>query len=256
VGYEVRIAGDADLEAVFRLRYDVFYREMGASDSVSMAANLDVDQYDKYCDHLVVVAGNDVVGTYRILPVGRLEGTGLTPYCDGEFDLRPIQQRYGTRILELGRSCVHPDHRNGPVPRMLWRAIFEYARRECASALIGCVSIHGADDWQALLMRKFLRSSGHWHPEFDLQSKLPALAKGGGSPSAGSVIADSGEYRSEIPPLMRGYMNIGAKICGGPALDVPFATTDFLMLLDLAEVPARTLRMFAVLAERHASSCR
>lgn len=235
--YQVRLARADELESVFKLRYDVFYTEMGADDSVSAAPGLDVDRFDELCDHLVVTAGGAIVGTYRLLPRRKILGLGLDLYSEGEFDLSPIKDLYGADVLELGRSCVHPDHRTGLIPRLLWAGIAQYMLVHGVKALTGCVSVHGVSDVQALRLRQALKERGNWHEEFDCAVR-PAYA-----PSPEAVAAFEGPITmvpcdpfALIPPLMKGYFNLGATICGGPAHDAPFHCHDFLVLLDSARI--------------------
>lgn len=246
----VRLARANERESVFRLRYDVFYTEMGAQNdaatestigSTQLPGNsplgLDVDAYDDLCDHLVVLHSGVIVGTYRLLPLRRLKGTGMLPYSASEFDVSAIGQAYGDDILELGRSCVHPDFRTGLVPRLLWGGIAQYMLLHRVKALYGCVSVHGISDLQALRLRDALHEQNRWDSRFDAAVQAPFAP----SPEAVEAYAEHGRMVPEdpmslMPPLMKGYFNLGAKICGGPAHDEPFHCHDYLMLLDTGAI--------------------
>jgi len=47
--------------------------------------------------------------------------------------------------------------------------------------------------------------------------------------------------RPTIPPLMRGYLRLGAKVCGEPADDPEFGVGDFPALLDKRQADTRYL---------------
>lgn len=235
--FQVRLAAAHELETVFKLRYDVFYTEMGADDTVSKTQGLDVDNYDELCDHLVVTCREKIIGTYRLLPLRKLSGLPMDPYCESEFSLGKIRAAYGESILELGRSCVHPEYRSGVVPKLLWAGIAQYMLSHDIRALIGCVSVHGISDVQALRLRDALRHKGCWNPDYD----APVKEKYAIEPDALEA------YQEQItmvpadpfllmPPLMKGYFNLGAKVAGGPAHDAPFHCHDFLVLLDRAHI--------------------
>ena len=125
-GYTLLIADDTtQVEAAQRLRHDVFAGELGATLATS-APGLDADGFDVYCDHLIVRedATGEVVGTYRMLPPRAAELAGRR-YADDEFDLsalRPLRDQ----LVEIGRSCVHPDHRSGAVVNLMWAGIARY----------------------------------------------------------------------------------------------------------------------------------
>ena len=241
--HTVRLATAAELEAVFKLRYDVFYKEMGADDAVSAVAGLDVDAFDELCDHLVVTADDVIVGTYRLLPRRKILGTPLNLYSEGEFDLSKVKDAYGADILELGRSCVHPDYRTGAIPRLLWAGISQYMLVNRIKALVGCVSVHGVSDVQALRLRAALAERGHWHPTFDCAvTPSYGLAEEAHAAYAEQMTMVPSDPFALLPPLMKGYFNLGAKVCGGPAHDAPFHCHDFLVLLDAADISPKYFR--------------
>jgi len=238
--YQVRLAQRHELEKVFKLRYDVFYTEMGADEAVSNVQGLDVDAFDEICDHLVVTHGDAIVGTYRLLPRKKILGTSLSLYSEGEFDLRHITDEYGGSILELGRSCVHPEHRTGIIPKLLWAGIAQYMLVHDVRALTGCVSVHGVSDVQALRLRQALTERGHWHASFECDVregyKVSDEARAAFADHMAMVPFDPWLL---VPPLMKGYFNLGAKVCGGPAHDAAFHCHDFLVLLDRACISPR-----------------
>ena len=239
IPYQVRLAKASELEAVFKLRYDIFYREMGADPTASATAvaGLDVDAFDEICDHLVVTHDDAIVGAYRLLPRRKIMGGPLDLYSAGEFDLGCIKEGYGEGILELGRSCVHPDYRTGVIPKLLWAGIAQYMLVHEVKALIGCVSVHGVSDVQALRLRAALQERGNWHDTFDCTVQdayvMAPEARAAFDDQMTMVPCDPFQL---IPPLMKGYFNLGAKVCGGPAHDAPFHCHDFLVLLDSSRI--------------------
>ncbi|WP_240197513.1 GNAT family N-acetyltransferase [Nonomuraea lactucae] len=225
--YSVGLAtGAADVRAAQRLRYEVFAEEMGARLD-SPVSGLDVDEFDAYCDHLLVRDGDTVVGAYRLLPPGRTDRL----YSDAEFDLRNLA---GLRkgLVEVGRTCVHPDHRDGAVVGLLWAGIARYMVAGGHQWLAGCCSVP-LDDGGALAAGVAERV-----PLGPAEYRVtPRRAWRGGQGAAGS-----GRF---VPPsLLRGYLRLGAWVCGAPAHDRDFGTADFFVLLSMDRVNVRYLRYF------------
>lgn len=225
-GLELRLASSrADTMEAQRLRFEVFNLEIQLGLSSSLASGLDQDTHDGYCDHLLVIdtERDCLVGTYRLLSFDRVPSFGF--YSETEFDLTNVK-RSGLRLLELGRSCVALEYRDGRVISLLFRGIAEYLRRTDADALMGCASLHGTDlpelsSIQEMISRRFLSDpSLRVTPRrgFDIPFLLPAAA------------ADDGSIFRSLPPLLRGYLRLGAKVCGPPAYDRQFGTTDFFVV--------------------------
>ena len=224
----------SEIEAAQRLRHEVFALECGATlDPAGIGTGRDVDEWDEHCDHLVVrdERSDRVVGTYRLLPPERAAALGRT-YGDGEFDLtRHAALRPG--IVEAGRSCVHPGHRTGAVISQLWAGVARYVVDGGHTHLAGCASVGLADGggtaaglWDLLVRDELLAPAGLWvrpHVPFDVHA--PARPE--------SLV---------LPPLVRAYLRIGARICGRPAHDVAFGTADFYVLLGMSDIAPRVLR--------------
>jgi putative hemolysin len=237
-GLEVRLASSrADTADAQRLRFEIFNKELRLGLSSSRAAGLDQDAYDGYCDHLLVVdtARDCLVGTYRLLSFDRAPSFGF--YSETEFDLSNVK-RSGLRLLELGRSCVALEYRDGRAISLLFRGIAEYLRRCGADALMGCASVHGVDPpglaaIQDTLSRRFLAP-----PELRVTPR-----RGFGIPlrSATVPVDETASFRA-LPPLFRGYLRLGARVCGPPAYDRPFGTTDFFVLVKTADIVQRYTR--------------
>lgn len=226
----------ADLEEAQRLRYRVFAQEMGANLG-DVRESIDQDEFDMYCDHLLVRERESgrVVGTYRILPPHRREQIGRL-YSESEFDLARLAHLRPS-LIEVGRSCVHPDHRTGAAILMLWAGLAQYMRKGQYRHLIGCASASLADGGlQAAALRDKLQAHLA-EPEYRV---FPHLA----FPHERLARAPA----VEMPPLIKGYLRLGAKVCGEPAWDPDFNSADFLIWLSLDNISPRYARHFDLLA--------
>ncbi|WLW50456.1 GNAT family N-acetyltransferase [Streptomyces sp. YU58] len=234
VRYTVGLARDeADVRAAQRLRHEVFAGEMGALLATAQPG-LDVDPFDAYCDHLLVrdAETGQTVGTYRLLPPERAAVAGRL-YSEGEFDLSPLAPiRPG--LVEVGRSCVHPDHRDGAVISLIWAGIARYMVDGGHEWLAGCCSIPLADGGTLAAGTWDRVRDKHLSPEeFRVRPLLPWVPKD--VPPAG---------RTELPALLRGYLRLGAWVCAEPAHDPDFGVADLYVLLSMRRVNARYLRHF------------
>lgn len=240
--YVVSFARDQeDVRAAQRLRHQVFAGELGAL-LESPEPGLDIDAFDAYCDHLLVreARTGEVVGTYRLLPPERARVAGRL-YSEGEFDLTrlaPIRDD----MVELGRSCVHPLHRNGAVIALIWAGLARYMDRTGHTWLAGCCSIPLADGgtlaaaaWDTV-KAKHLAPEEYWVTPRRLWNPDTAMRPAG---PAGRV---------ELPALLRGYLRLGAWVCGAPAHDPNFGVADLYVLLSLRRTDPRYLRHFLSLA--------
>ncbi|MCI3277995.1 GNAT family N-acetyltransferase [Streptomyces cylindrosporus] len=233
--YTVSLARDeADVRAAQRLRHDVFAGEMGALLATPQPGH-DIDAFDAYCDHLLVreeVTGQ-VVGTYRLLPPERAAVAGRL-YSEGEFDLSALAPiRPG--LVEVGRSCVHPDHRDGAVIGLIWAGIARYMVAGGHEWLAGCCSIPLADGG-ALASATWDRVRAKYlaPEEYRVRPLLPWIPAAAAAPAA----------RAELPALLRGYLRLGAWVCAEPAHDPDFGVADLYVLLSMRRVNPRYLRHF------------
>ena len=237
-GLEVRWATHLDeVRQAQRLRYEVFAGEMGARLSTPLEGH-DIDLFDDYCEHLLVrdLASGEVVGTYRVLtPVQAKRAGGI--YSDTEFDLVRLRG-LRERMVELGRSCVHPDHRHGGVIMALWGALAEFMVRNQLDTMIGCASIpmlHNgvvSGDLAASIWQQLRQT--HLAPiEYHVLPRLPL-----------PVDELDGQLQVEPPALIKGYLRLGAKILGAPAWDPDFNTADLPMMMRIADMPPRYRKHF------------
>ena len=220
-----------------RLRFDVFAGEMGARLG-SPLAGYDVDDFDDYCEHLLVrhrVSGQ-VIGTYRLLTPAQAQRAGRT-YTDGEFDLRAIDA-LRPRMVESGRSCVHARWRQGGVIMALWGALASFMQRNQLDVMVGCASIplqHNgvvSGDLAASLWRQ-LQAQNQVSPHYRVTPRLPLPL---------DQLDDQLEV--EPPALIKGYLRIGTQVIGPPAWDPDFGTADLPMLMQLEHMPARYRKHF------------
>jgi putative hemolysin len=226
----------ADLEEAQRLRYAVFAQEMGAKLG-NTVESVDHDEFDMYCDHLLVREADSgrVVGTYRILPPHRRAQIGRL-YSESEFDLTRLGNLRSS-LIEVGRSCVAPEHRTGSAILMLWAGLAQYMRKGNYRHLIGCASASLADGgMQAAGLRDRLQDY-LCAPEYRVFPHLPFPHERISRPAA-----------VEVPPLIKGYLRLGAKVCGEPAWDPDFNSADFLIWLSLDTMSPRYARHFDLLA--------
>ena len=232
--YQLRLAStEADRMAAFRLRFQVFNLELNEGLEYAYVTGQDTDEFDRICDHLIVehAATGKVVGTYR-LQTGAMASANAGFYSEREFDFSPYKQ-LGNSVIELGRACVHRDHRSSEVLYLLWGGIAQYAINHGGRYLIGCSSLtsqdpaHGTAVYEAMreqLVEPQLRTTPQ--PAF----ALPLLSAENAS--------------DKIPKLLRAYLAVGAKICGPPAIDWKFKTIDFLTLMDLDSLHPRLRARF------------
>ncbi|MDB5828844.1 MAG: ornithine-acyl-ACP acyltransferase [Variovorax sp.] len=220
-----------------RLRYQVFAGEMGARLNTSLAGH-DIDLFDDFCEHLLVrdVATQQVIGTYRVLTPAQAQRVGGT-YSDTEFDLTRLRA-LRSRMVELGRSCVHADHRQGGVILALWGALAAFMQRNKLDTMIGCASIpmqHNgiAGGHAAASIWRQLSASHMADIRHQVQPRLPL-----------PVDQLDTTLDVEPPALIRGYLRLGAKLLGAPAWDPDFNAADLPMLMRIEDMPARYRRHF------------
>lgn len=252
---EVRLAvRKSEVRRAQRLRYKVFYEEMSAVPSALAAlSRRDVDAYDAICDHLLVLdhakikkkfgaPRPKVVGTYRLLR-GEVARRHHGFYSEGEYDLAPLLAAQGhRRLLELGRSCVLKPYRGKRTVELLWAGIYAYVLHHRIDALIGCASLEGTDPDRLALPLGFL----HHHaraPEGWRARALPERAVPmDRMPREG---LDAKAALQALPPLIKGYLRLGATFGDGAVIDRQFGTTDVFVTLPVEDIAARYRGHFA-----------
>ncbi len=224
--YVTRLAHtEGELLQAQALRFQVFNLELGEGLAASVTLGLDVDHFDAACDHLLVIDSTTdaVVGTYR-LQTGERAEQHFGYYCEREFDLTPFAP-HRAQMLELGRACVHIEHRSFAVLNALWRAIAIYARQRGSRYLIGCSSLTSQD--QSVGAASYLALQKHLAPEAFRTLPQPAYA---------CDMSVAAAKPPKIPKLLAAYLALGIKLCGPPAIDREFKTIDFLTLFDLEQI--------------------
>ena len=210
-----------------RLRYKVFAEEMGAR--LTGHDGRDIDGFDPLCDHLLVrdQDSGEVVGTYRILDPHMADEAGGY-YSAGEFDLTRLLH-LAPSMVEVGRSCVHPDYRNGATISLLWAGLAKYMMTRGYEHLIGCASISMADGgYNAAAVYRRLAENFHSPAESRVFPHTPL-----------PLDSLSSDIQAVTPPLLKGYMRLGAYVCGEPAWDPDFNTADLLVMLPISRLSRR-----------------
>lgn len=231
-----RASGAADVRAAQVLRFLVFNVELREGLAQSFATCLDADDFDPVCDHLLVEERNtgEIVGTYR-LQTGLRAHQKIGYYSAREFDLSAFEP-VRAQMLELGRACIHRDHRSYSVLSLLWHGIAEYAQQNAVRYLIGCSSLTsqdasvGAATWRRLL------------PHL-----APAALRAQPMPGFACPLDQLADNPPKTPKLLAAYLSLGAMLCGPPAIDRDFGTIDFLTLVDMkAPQQSRRLARFGI----------
>lgn len=220
-----------ELDAIGRLRYNVFSSEYGASLNQS---GIDRDTFDLWCDHLVVkdLSSDEIVGTYRILTPHQARRAGGY-YSEQEFDLTGLGI-LKEQLVEFGRACIHEQYRNGAVLMMLWSGLAEILKQGRYEYVFGCASVSLRDDgvsaaqvWRSVREHLAVEQTPvvvphHRYPVEKIDDDLPGV----------------------VPALLGGYLKLGARVCGQPAWDPDFNTADFPMLLSVSQMGVRYRKHF------------
>ena len=230
--YSLRMAAQtSDVQAAQALRFEVFNLELDEGLAQSYDSGLDADPFDAVCDHLIVddQASGRVVGTYR-LQTGLRARDALGYYSAQEFDFAPFEAMRA-QTIELGRACIHADHRNFTVLNLLWKGIASYAQQRGARYLLGCSSLTSQDE--SVGAAAYLRLTPNLASAVWRTRPLPAFE------CAMNAVSPQTPH---IPRLLSAYLALGAAICGAPAIDREFRTIDFLTWLDLESPALQALR--------------
>ncbi len=249
---EVFIASDAkDIEAAQRLRYQVFFEEMGAPATPEVSiTKIDKDEFDEHCDHLLVVSYQPdgayrVVGTYRLLRRSAMQKLGRF-YTQSEFDVSPVMG-YPGEILELGRSCVAPEYRSRAVMQLLWRGIGAYVAKFDIKLMFGCASFHGIDPQEHAAALSYLY---HYHlaPE---ELRPRALAERYVEMNLmPKEQLDAKEAFSSLPALIKGYLRLSGYVGIGAVVDAEYNTTDVSIVVKTDRVTDKYAQRYGTEAPR------
>ncbi len=252
----VRIADNPDtIRIAQKLRYDVFYTELGAQKSQNtILEERDSDHYDAICDHLVVydtsISGGEaeqLVGTYRLMRSDML-AAGHTFYSAGEYEITKLLERKpGLQFLELGRSCVKPEYRSKRTVELLWQGIWSYCRQHRIEVMFGCASFHGTVPEAHALPLSFLHHNCRADAEWDVRAleqhyrSMDIVPQEAINPKVALF---------SMPPLIKGYLRLGAMIGDGAVVDHQFGTTDVLIVLPVERISSRYINYYGAEADR------
>lgn len=242
-GLTLRLARDeADLRAAQRLRYEVFVSELGADGPlVDHAARLERDEFDPFFDHLLLVddrapAGDlpHVVGVYRLLSSDAVAAAGRF-YSEGEYDLSALRGS-GRRLLELGRSCVHPDHRGGAAMFLLWNGLADYVLERGIEVLFGVASFHGTD------LDALAQPLSYLHHHHLAPPALRVVARGTSRVAMDRIAPEALDRKAAMagtPALIKAYLRLGGHVGEGAFVDHAFNTTDVCLVMDTERMSSR-----------------
>ncbi|HZP21164.1 MAG TPA: GNAT family N-acyltransferase [Bauldia sp.] len=255
---EVRLARSVEeVKRAQRLRYRVFYEEMSAVTNVrTLVSGRDRDPFDRFCDHLLVIDhGEDgqtpeIVGTYRLLrqEVAQ-QNRGF--YSSGEFELDKLVKRHPDRnFLELGRSCVLPPYRTKRTVELLWHGIWAYVRRHNIDVMVGCASLEGTDAAKLAPYLAFVRQIAPTPEEWRVRA-LPGL--GVNLDHLPDKAASELKAMRGLPPLLKGYLRLGAYVGEDAVVDRQFGTTDVFLVLPNERINQRYINFYGADASRHSA---
>lgn len=236
--YIVRFVQNAEeLDAVLKLRFEVFNLELGEGLQSSFETQRDVDEFDDVCHHLIVIErrSNEIIGTYRMQSFEMAAQKGF--YTATEFDLSRVPTEIISNAVELGRACIAKAHRNGRVLFLLWRGLALYMAFQQKRYLFGCCSLTSQNPAEGKAVMEYLTALQHVREDVCVQ------------PLHDYVCYRKNESFDErinvkIPRLFRIYLEYGAQVCGPPAIDRHFKTIDYLVLLDIQKLSEKQYHMF------------
>jgi putative hemolysin len=225
-----------EIESALKLRFEVFNVEMGCQKPTNDAGNLEFDEFDTYCRHLIVVENKTgkTVGTYRLNTIEtaeKIEGF----YSFSEFCLEDLPSEVLLQSVEIGRACILREHRNTKVLFLLWQGLADFLSINNKRYLFGCTSIFSVNPAIGSEAYKLLLNKGFLHKNLRI------------SPRKNHIFIEEKQNNSEkpeIPSLFNLYLKIGAKICGYPTIDPIFKTTDFFVIFDVETLNEKYRKMF------------
>ncbi len=245
------VRSEKELELVQELRFRVFFDEMGAeAQNDSALLQRDHDRFDAHCDHLLVLDEDEIVGTYRLLPQSRIKkSSGF--YSQSQFDLTTLlETNAGLNFLELGRSCIAASHRNKRTMELLWHGTWSYALDHEIDVMFGCASFAGTNP------ERFSKALG-W------LSANAALNRGENCPAVHAGGIPLSQFRQQgqdarhalslMPPMLKGYLRLGARVGSDAVIDHSFGTTDVLVVLKVADINPRYIAHYGADASRFAA---
>lgn len=255
---QVRLArNEAEIAAAQEVRYRVFYDELGARRSSLSSERRDADRFDAACDHLLVLdtalAGPEhrrIVGTYRLLRQEKALAAGGF-YSDGEFEFGELIARHpGQRFLELGRSCVLPEYRSKRTIELLWQGIWAYISHHRIGVMAGCASFHGTVPAAHAEALSYLAHHCRTSAEFDVRAVAERYRSMDLMPPEAINVRSAA---MALPPLIKGYLRVGAKVGDGCVVDHEFDTVDVFVVMPVREIGQRYISYYGGETHRFAA---
>jgi putative hemolysin len=240
--YEIKIAQTKEeKEKAFRLRFEVFRKELNTSPQSPIGEEIESDIYDKFCDHLIVIdkTNDSVIGTYRLLLKSRLEPE-IGFYSERLFDISNIKN-LDKEILELSRSCVHKDYRESLVINLLWSGIAKYMTDYGTNYLFGSVRLNTVSPREISEIFCLIKEKFYATEDFRV---YPLKNNALDNLDENLIIRDHKSVFLKLPPLVKGYLRLGVKVCGLPALNPDFGSIVLFILLDINKIPPSYKRHF------------
>lgn len=232
---------EEEIKKALRLRYEVFNLEQGKGLASANQTGMDRDEFDDYCYHLLVIdkSSEKPVGTYR-LHLGMVANSAKGFYSAREYDISGLDS-ISHETMEVGRSCVAPEFRKGSAVALLWAGIGELMKRAKHRYLLGCVSLETVEPIVGWGLYEHFKRTGK------ISDLIQAVPKNGfqlEKPSDEQIDQFLAKQTPKIPPLFKGYLRLGAAICGEPVLDAEFGTIDYMIVVDTSQIPERYSRHF------------
>jgi putative hemolysin len=234
--YNISIAQNSDeVEAALRLRFNVFARELDRN--FTSGNEIDKDEYDDQCHHLIVKENKtgNVIGTYRLQSKEQAD-SGKGFYTAKRFKIEELPEEVLAEAVEVGRACIHEDHRNGRVLFLLWKGLAAYLEHFNKRYLFGYSALQTSNKQIAHNTYAYLGENDFLHPEFDISVRDQYKC------IPGNGVENTDEI--DIPPLFKNYLDVGTKICSQPAYDKDLNLIHFVILLDVEAISERTRKMF------------
>ena len=233
-----------EVEKAQRLRYEVFNLEQERGLKSAEKFGIDFDEFDEYCLHLLVLEkrSGGIVGTYRA-HLGCIADSRKGFYSSREYEIHGLY-KLADKCIELGRTCVSAEHRSGSAIGLLWGGIIELLVRANLRYMLGCVSLEETDPKIGWALHEYISKKYSTSIEFTVIPRPGFKLERPPDHEIEKVLADETALKKSIPPIFKGYLRLGAFICGDPALDREFGTIDFFVLVDINNVPIRYKRHF------------
>ncbi len=235
--YRLSFAGTTqELDAVLKLRFEVFNLELAEGLDSSYLTGRDEDEFDQTCHHLIVTdkSCNEVVGTYRLRTMEMAQIAGGF-YSAGEYGLEDFPSKVLSESIEIGRACISREHRNTQVLFLLWQGLAAYMLHNQKRYFFGCCSLTSQNEAEGWRVFRYLEEKGNLQSDFRVKAKPECECNE-------AEFTDITEVK--IPRLFKTYLRFGARVCSEPAIDREFKTIDFLVIFDAQDMDAKTYQLF------------